>query len=82
MSQKRTPPSWNFWIAFLSRLPRFDRGASAKIGRTLLLLESAVSEGYQAAMKIKLASINLDVAKAERSKKFYVDVLGMVNERG
>jgi catechol 2,3-dioxygenase-like lactoylglutathione lyase family enzyme len=31
-------------------------------------------------MKIKLASINLEVADPEWSKRFYVDVLGMVED--
>jgi len=31
-------------------------------------------------MKIKLASINLEVAAPERSKRFYLDVLGMVED--
>jgi catechol 2,3-dioxygenase-like lactoylglutathione lyase family enzyme len=31
-------------------------------------------------MKTKLASINLEVADPERSKKFYLDVLGMVED--
>ena len=31
-------------------------------------------------MKIKLASINLEVADPERSKRFYLDVLGMVED--
>ncbi len=31
-------------------------------------------------MKTKLASINLEVANPERSKRFYLDVLGMVED--
>ena len=31
-------------------------------------------------MRIKLASINLQVADPERSRRFYVDVLGMVED--
>ena len=31
-------------------------------------------------MKAKLASINLEVADPEKSKRFYVDVLGMVED--
>jgi catechol 2,3-dioxygenase-like lactoylglutathione lyase family enzyme len=31
-------------------------------------------------MKIKLASVNLEVADPERSKQFYLDVLGMAED--
>ena len=34
----------------------------------------------EAAVKAKLATINLEVANPERSKRFYVDVLGMIED--